>query len=155
MLKKPQILKFQLFREGHKNLELFSTCFDIYLANQLICQNNWKITSNFCGLLRKAELYLPILLLVLLKTGTNKIVYWICRFSFPLGFIMSKKSKRGCVMKDKITDLLGFWHNRTQVERESTESISVILLDPVFNKYHVNICLCALHGWCVCRILCL
>ena len=33
--------KVQLFWEGHKNLELSFTCFDIYLVNQLICQNNW------------------------------------------------------------------------------------------------------------------
>ena len=51
-----QIVEVQLFWEGHKNLELSSTCFDIYLVNQLICQNNWKITAKFCGLLRKAEL---------------------------------------------------------------------------------------------------
>jgi len=38
-------------------LELSSTCFDIHLVNQLICQNKWKITAKFCGLLRKAELY--------------------------------------------------------------------------------------------------
>ena len=50
-------LKFSFFWESHKNLELSSTCFDIYLVNQLICQNNWKITAKFCGLLRKAELY--------------------------------------------------------------------------------------------------
>ena len=38
-------------------MDLSSTCLDIYLVNQLICQNNWKITVKFCGLLRKAELY--------------------------------------------------------------------------------------------------
>ena len=50
--------KVQLFWEGLKNLELSSTCFDIHLVNQLICQNNWKITAKFCGLFRKAELYI-------------------------------------------------------------------------------------------------
>ena len=54
-----EVFKVQLFWEGHKNLEL-SSIFDIYLLNQLICQNNWKITAKFCGLLRKAELYLWI-----------------------------------------------------------------------------------------------
>ena len=38
-------------------MEFSSICFDIYLVNQLICQNNWKITAKFCGLLRKDELY--------------------------------------------------------------------------------------------------
>ena len=48
--------KVQLFWEGHKNLEFFSTCFDIYLINQLICQNNWKITAKFCGIVLSAKI---------------------------------------------------------------------------------------------------
>ena len=32
------------------------SCFDVYLVNQLICQNKWEIFSNFCGLFRKPEL---------------------------------------------------------------------------------------------------
>ena len=49
---------------------------------------------------------------VILKTGSGKIIYWLCRFSFLLGFNMSKKV-RSCVLNIqlgyKITNLLGFF----------------------------------------------
>ena len=51
-----QSVKVHLFLKGHKNLELSSNYFDICIVNQLIRRNNWNITANFCGLLRKAEL---------------------------------------------------------------------------------------------------
>ena len=38
----PTSIKVQLFWEGHKNLELSSICFDIYLVNRMICQNLWS-----------------------------------------------------------------------------------------------------------------
>ena len=41
--------------EGHKIWKEF-LLFDVYLVNQLICQNKREICSNFCGLFRKAEL---------------------------------------------------------------------------------------------------
>ena len=37
--------KVQLFWEGHKNLESSSTCFDIYLVNQM--EDNWEILLSF------------------------------------------------------------------------------------------------------------
>ena len=39
-----------------QNLKKSPSCFDVYLVNQLICQNKREIFSNFCGLFRKAEL---------------------------------------------------------------------------------------------------
>ena len=53
-----------------------------------------------------------------------------------MGFIMSK-NVRGCVLnfqlEYKFTNLLVFWHNETQKERVSTESINY-LIRPVFNQ---------------------
>ena len=37
------------------------SCFDVHLVNQLIYQNKREIFSNFCGLFRKAKLYLIML----------------------------------------------------------------------------------------------
>ena len=48
--------KVQLFWEDHKISQLSYNCFD-KSANLLSkCQNKWKVTPNFCGFLRKAEL---------------------------------------------------------------------------------------------------
>ena len=44
-----------------------SSCFDVYLVNQLICQKRREIFSNFCGFFRKAEL------LYLLKTKKTRL----------------------------------------------------------------------------------
>ena len=76
--------KVQVFWEDHKNLELSSTYFDIYLANQLICQNKWKITSNFCDLLRKAELYKSVVcfLWVVLHSPQRALAYDFSTYSF-------------------------------------------------------------------------
>ena len=49
--------KVQLFWEDHKISQLSSNCFDKSADLLSKCQNKWKITPNFCGLLRKAELY--------------------------------------------------------------------------------------------------
>jgi hypothetical protein len=48
-----------------------------------------------------------------LKTGSEKIVCRLCRFSILLGFIMSKKQERlhsELLSEDKITNLLGFFY---------------------------------------------
>ena len=42
------------FREGHKILRKRPYDFDVYLSK---CQNHEEDYANFCGLLRKAELY--------------------------------------------------------------------------------------------------
>jgi hypothetical protein len=89
--------KVQLFSEDHKNLELSSTCFDIYIVNQPIYENDWKITAKFCGLLRKAELYTEIIgFLVVLQvcsylkpTETIEHTDFLC-YSFHFSFRMKK-----------------------------------------------------------------
>ena len=57
-----------------------------------------------------------------------KIIYWLGRWSFILSFIISK-NLRGCVLNFqlgyKITNLLFFWHNKTQKERVSTNASKV------------------------------
>ena len=40
-----------------------------------------------------------------IKTGSGKIIYWLCRFSFLLGFNMPKKV-RGCVIKPRRKEYL-------------------------------------------------
>ena len=60
----------------------------------------------------------------LLKTGSDKIVYWLFRFFFLLGYIIYyvKKPKRFVILTCNSTQsLLFFWHDKTQEERESTE----------------------------------
>ena len=46
---KKSLVKVQLFWEGHKNVRNRPYGFEIYLVNDC---------ANFCGLLRKAELYM-------------------------------------------------------------------------------------------------
>ena len=41
-----------------QNLKKPPECFDKTVAFTQYCQNKWEIFSNFCGLLRKVELYL-------------------------------------------------------------------------------------------------
>ena len=64
----------------------------------------------------------------ILKTGSDIIIYWLSRHSFLLGFIMSKKTERSVILfsNQKFTTqpLAFFWHNKTQKERVSTESIN-------------------------------
>ena len=59
----PGIDKVQLFWEDHKISQLSSNSFDKSADLLSKYQNKWKITPNFCGPLRKAELYKHILLL--------------------------------------------------------------------------------------------
>ena len=65
------------------------------------------------------------------RAGSYRKTYWLGRYSFLLGFIMSKKNVRGCVMKFRlgynITNLLVFWHFKTKKERVSTESINYLI----------------------------
>ena len=62
------------------------------------------------------------------KTGPDKIIYWLHRYSFFLGFVISKNA-RGCVLnfslEYRITNLFS-WHNKTQEERVSTKSMNLI-----------------------------
>ena len=50
------VIKVQLFWEDHKISQLSSNCFDKSADLLSKCQNKWKITPNFCGLLRNPEL---------------------------------------------------------------------------------------------------
>ena len=54
------LVKVQLFWEDHKISQLSSNSFDKSADLLSKYQNKWKITPNFCGLLRKAELKLII-----------------------------------------------------------------------------------------------
>ena len=69
--------------------------------------------------------------------GSDKIIYWLGRFFFLLGFIMSK-NVRGCVLNFclayKITTFCGFWHNKTQKDRVSTESINYLIWTRLLNS---------------------
>ena len=57
---KLRIVKFSFFWEGHIKWSHLPIALTNQLADLLSkCQNEWKITPKFCGLLRKAELYYP------------------------------------------------------------------------------------------------
>ena len=59
-----------------------------------------------------------------LKYGSEEKGSSLCRFSILLGFIMSKKQERlrsELLSEDKIRNLLGFLHNKTQEDGESTK----------------------------------
>ena len=72
-----------------------------------------------------------------LKTRSEKIVYWFCRFSILLGFFMSKKQERlrsELLSEDKITNLLGFLTYLIKPRRiENLQSQLTIFPDPAFN----------------------
>ena len=60
-----------------------------------------------------------------LKTGSDKIIYWLGRYSFLLGVIMSKKPKGlwfYVLIESSVRKLSHFLHNKTQKERACTES---------------------------------
>ena len=58
--RKLRIVKFSFFWEGHIKWSHLPIALTNQLADLLSkCQNEWKITPKFCGLLRKAELYYP------------------------------------------------------------------------------------------------
>ena len=42
-----------------QNWKKYPTCFDKTVAFTQLRQNRWEIYSNFCGLFRKARLYIP------------------------------------------------------------------------------------------------
>ena len=50
----------------------------------------------------------------MLKTGSDKKIYWLGRYCFLLGFIMSKKT-----LEYKSQTFWNFWHDKTQKERIS------------------------------------
>ena len=58
------ILKIRHFEKA-TNLQKSPTCFDKTAVFTQWCQTKWEIFSNFCGLLRKAELYCPNLYTVM------------------------------------------------------------------------------------------
>ena len=66
-----------------------------------------------------------------LKTGLDKIIYWLGRFSFLLGFIMPKEPKGlwfHLLIKSLVCNLSRFfWNNTTQEERKSTKSINYLI----------------------------
>ena len=64
-----------------------------------------------------------------LKNGSYKITYWLGRYSFLEGFIASKKREqlRTKLSIENIKSLWFFWHNKTQKERVSTESINYLI----------------------------
>ena len=72
------------------------------------------------------------LLLLLLKTGSDKIVFWLSRYSFHLGFIISKKNTKSlwyCILiKSSVrTQPLTFFRlDQTQKERASTDPIDYL-----------------------------
>ena len=67
-----------------------------------------------------------------LMTGSDKIMYWLDRYSFLLGFIMSKNSKCFWIyilIKSSVRNFsqFYFWLHKTQKERVSTESINYLI----------------------------
>ena len=73
-----------------------------------------------------------------LKMWSDKIIYWLGRYFFLLGFIMSRKNMRGCVLnfwlEYRVTNLLVlvFWHNKTQ-----KESVNKLSLFQIRLKYNI------------------
>ena len=68
------------------------------------------------------------------------VIYWLCRFSFVLCFIMSK-NKRGCVLnyyKMKSQTLCVFiWHDKTQEEKVAMKS-KIISSKTVFSRLSIS-----------------
>ena len=59
-------------------------------------------------------------------------MYWLCRYSFLLVFIMSKKRERlRSELSIRISNHKPFWHIQTQKVRVTSESIKY-LTEPVF-----------------------
>ena len=91
--------------------------------------------------------------------GSEKIVCWLCRFSILLGFIVSKNQKGlwfYLLIKVQNATSLVFWLDKTQEDRESTESVNNLLisigssvLDGFFHwsKFDSKIDIFILGGW--------
>ena len=73
----------------------------------------------------------------LLKTGSDKTSYWLGRYSFFLGLLYQKNVK-DCVLywtfELLITNLLVFWHNKTQKEKVFTKSINYLIWTRLYNQ---------------------
>ena len=77
-------VKVKLFWEGHKNLRNLPHGFDIYLVN-VDC-------ANFCGLLRKAELYIYVLT-ISKHLAIGAMVNFIVAQFFWVSFSRERKSE--------------------------------------------------------------
>ena len=67
----------------------------------------------------------------LLKTGSDKIICWLGRYSFLLWFIMSKKPWEVAYwtfdLNIKSQTFWGFWNNKTQKERAFTKAMNYLI----------------------------
>ena len=67
----------------------------------------------------------------LISEGSDKIIYWIGRYSFLLGFITSKNPKDLwfyiLIKKFSTQPLMFVWHHKTLKEKVSIESINYII----------------------------
>ena len=110
-------------QQKNTNFHFFST---FKLTKTSILPNCQVSNGNFLFV----ENYTNFNISGLLKARYEKIVYWLCRFSILLGFIMSKNLKGLWFIfwyKFRTQSLLFFWHIKTQEDRESTESINYLL----------------------------
>ena len=79
------------------------------------------------------------LLRIVPKTGSDYRIYWLGRYSFSLGFTMSK-NRRGWILNFQLEEKVSkpfqhswfFWHNKTQEKRVSSKWIKNIYSEPVF-----------------------
>ena len=79
--------KVQLFWEGHKDLRHPPYGFDVYYVSKY--QNHKEDGANFCGLLRKAELYQLFVIMPIifeLFVWTLKIIFSCFLLKWPLPF---------------------------------------------------------------------
>ena len=132
-----------LFRYLSMHLKCFSflrivNYYKFYIWHFLIALIFWStlffnLLSNFCQLLwwfgsEVKEYYSLFQWLKVLKTGSYKIIDWLVRYSFRLGFVISKNPKRILYSNQQFsTQPLIFWHNKVQKERVSTESINYLI----------------------------
>ena len=82
------------------------------------------------GITQEASHRGGFLLILLLIPGSDRIIYWLGRYSFHLGFIMSKKPKRFVILysnqKFSMQPPTFFWFDKTQKERASNHPINYL-----------------------------
>ena len=94
----------------------------------------WRIIVNLTGnwSLEDRSLIHLAGYLHLLKTSSDKIIYWSGRYSFHLGFIMSKTTKGlwfSILIKCSVGNNLFFY--KTQKERVSTKWINYLIIKQI------------------------
>ena len=108
-----------------KSYNLYICFSEEFLANYFNTNRNlnfpnfWGIQSQISCMLKRSTY---------LRTNSDKKIYWLGRYAFFLGFVMSKKPKSFAISYSNrkfITQPLRFfWHNKTQKERVSTKTIN-------------------------------